>query len=699
MDLEPGAPSTSKLLVPQTHEIIIPSYSAWFHMAKINDVEKKSLPEFFNNCNKSKTPSIYKDYRDFMINTYRLNPSEYLTVTACRRNLAGDVCAITRVHAFLEQWGLINYQVDPDSRPSGVGPAFTGHFRVTADTPRGLQPIYPAVPLIRSAPDSVGKVANGRPQIDTAANVADGKSSAANVAVAPLRFSKDIYSDAAKQVSRKHSLDADQETGHSVAQPPQKKAKHNCSTCGVDCSRIRYHSLKTSSMEICPNCYIEGRFPSTMYSGDFLKMDDTGPAKHASTDDWTEQETLLLLEGLELFDEDWNKVSDHVGTRTREQCITKFLQLPIEDPYVGVPANDLGPLQYHRIPLSAVDNPVLSLTAFLASVVDPQVASAAAKAAVQEVQKKGNSGPLTRQPQPVVKSEQTGNAVENGNETSAVAELGKGTQESKQTGDAMDVDPPREPASTTVDEKVAAPEAASKDTEADVTEVNAPSATTLQKAAATAIGSAAAKAHVLGVNHATSELHALTLALLQAQYKKLEAKMSHFAELEAVLESERKEIEREKQKLYADRLAFRKLVHTWDARDKENMRAMSAGHHGHQQQHHHNIPQHHVPTLISPTHAGIPDSFSARRDSIKSATPTSATHRGSMSGAWEVPKGRTYEDIVPSSDVVPVKVDAHEPGSTTEMEGEAASGFQDEEAGAQPVVPPKDGDSFLISIG
>lgn len=46
-----------------------------------------------------------------MIDTYRLNPTEYLTSTACRRNLAGDVCAIMRVHGFLEQWGLINYQV------------------------------------------------------------------------------------------------------------------------------------------------------------------------------------------------------------------------------------------------------------------------------------------------------------------------------------------------------------------------------------------------------------------------------------------------------------------------------------------------------------------------------------------------------------------------------------------------------------
>ena len=98
-------------LISQTHAIILPSYSTWFDMQQIHNMERKALPEFFNNRNRSKTPAVYKDYRDFMINTYRLNPSEYLTFTACRRNLAGDVCAIMRVHAFLEQWGLINYQV------------------------------------------------------------------------------------------------------------------------------------------------------------------------------------------------------------------------------------------------------------------------------------------------------------------------------------------------------------------------------------------------------------------------------------------------------------------------------------------------------------------------------------------------------------------------------------------------------------
>jgi len=98
-------------LISQTHAIVLPSYSTWFDMNTIHNIERKALPEFFNNRNRSKTPAVYKDYRDFMINAYRLNPVEYLTVTACRRNLAGDVCAIMRVHAFLEQWGLINYQV------------------------------------------------------------------------------------------------------------------------------------------------------------------------------------------------------------------------------------------------------------------------------------------------------------------------------------------------------------------------------------------------------------------------------------------------------------------------------------------------------------------------------------------------------------------------------------------------------------
>ena len=40
----------------QTHHIIVPSYSAWFDYNSIHAIERRALPEFFNMCNKSKTP-------------------------------------------------------------------------------------------------------------------------------------------------------------------------------------------------------------------------------------------------------------------------------------------------------------------------------------------------------------------------------------------------------------------------------------------------------------------------------------------------------------------------------------------------------------------------------------------------------------------------------------------------------------------
>lgn len=96
--------------------------------------------------------------------------------------------------------------------------------------------------------------------------------------------------------------------------------------------------------------------------------------EHAS--EWTDQETLLLLEGIEMFQEDWTKVAQHVG-KTREECLKKFLGLPIEDTYLGNNDNDLGPLKYNRQPFNPADNPILTLATFMASIVPPSVAQKA----------------------------------------------------------------------------------------------------------------------------------------------------------------------------------------------------------------------------------------------------------------------------------------------------------------------------------
>merc|ERR1719411_263274 len=289
----------------QTHHIIVPSYSAWFDYNAIHAIEKRALPEFFNGKNKSKTPEVYLSYRNFMIDTYRLNPTEYLTSTACRRNLAGDVCAIMRCHAFLEQWGLVNYQVDMDSRPTAMGPPPTSHFHILADTPAGLAPVNPPKTAQPSA---------ARTLLDL-----DGK-----------RVDK--------------------------SDPDRKPEIGGDFGLKTDIYDRRNAALKRSS------------------------------AATASRD-WSPQETLLLLEALEMFKDDWNKVCEHVGSRTQDECILHFLRLPIEDPYLEDPEHGggaLGPLAYQPIPFSSAGNPIMSTVAFLASVVDPRVAAAAAKSAMEE---------------------------------------------------------------------------------------------------------------------------------------------------------------------------------------------------------------------------------------------------------------------------------------------------------------------------
>jgi SWI/SNF related-matrix-associated actin-dependent regulator of chromatin subfamily C len=229
-----------------------------------------------------------------MINTYRLNPHEYLTVTACRRNLAGDVCAIIRVHAVLEQWGLINYQVDPDTRPSAIGPPFTGHFRVTADTPRGLTPLLPAI--------------QKEPKMNININIKD---SPAQLKKLPMVFSSDVY--------KKRSQDEDM--------VKRKKQKLSCQSCGSDILKQRYHCTKDANVDICKTCYQDGRFPSAFLSGDFIKLESKEFDDYA---EWTPQETLLLLEAIELFDDDWLKIQEHVKTKTRDQCVLHFLKVFID---------------------------------------------------------------------------------------------------------------------------------------------------------------------------------------------------------------------------------------------------------------------------------------------------------------------------------------------------------------------------------
>ena len=60
-------------------QIIIPSCTQWFNFDGIHDIETKTLPEFFCGVFPGKTPEIYKEYRNYMINLYRENTNAYLS--------------------------------------------------------------------------------------------------------------------------------------------------------------------------------------------------------------------------------------------------------------------------------------------------------------------------------------------------------------------------------------------------------------------------------------------------------------------------------------------------------------------------------------------------------------------------------------------------------------------------------------------
>ncbi|XP_068935305.1 SWI/SNF complex subunit SMARCC2 isoform X1 [Petaurus breviceps papuanus] len=546
----------------QTHHIIIPSYAAWFDYNSVHAIERRALPEFFNGKNKSKTPEIYLAYRNFMIDTYRLNPQEYLTSTACRRNLAGDVCAIMRVHAFLEQWGLINYQVDAESRPTPMGPPPTSHFHVLADTPSGLVPLQPKTPQGRQvdADNKTGR--KGKELDDLVPETAKGK--------------PELQTSASQQM---------------LNFPDKGKEKP---------TDMQNFGLRT-------DMYTKKNVPSK------------SKAAASATREWTEQETLLLLEALEMYKDDWNKVSEHVGSRTQDECILHFLRLPIEDPYLEDSEASLGPLAYQPIPFSQSGNPVMSTVAFLASVVDPRVASAAAKSALEEfskmkeevptalveahVRKVEEAAKMTGKADPSFGLESSGIAGTTSDEPDRIEE--SGTDETRAEGqvaeEKKEPKEPREGGATTEEEVKDKPSEAPKKEEEkgkegdiekeseksdgdpmadqekekepkegqeevlkDVVEAEGERKTKVERdigegnlstAAAAALAAAAVKAkHLAAVEE--RKIKSLVALLVETQMKKLEIKLRHFEELETIMDREREALEYQRQQLLADRQAF-----------------------------------------------------------------------------------------------------------------------------------------------
>lgn len=285
-----------------------------------------------------------------------------------------------------------------------------------------------------------------------------------------------------------------------------------------------------------------------MFSGDFVKLTSvaTGGIAHGNgiDDDWTDEEVLLLLEGAEMFDDDWSKVEEHVGTRSAQQCIRKFLELPIEDPYLNTEAS-MGPLRFGRIPFEQADNPVMSVVAFLAGVVGPGVAAEAAKTALHELADDSKAEGDSK--------EDVMDGIEKERERQEERERIDG---SSRDDDRMDEDDAED---TTTSKNGGTPDPAGASTSSDKKPTRTVPHSKVVRAANLALKASGKAAQALADAEDTQIRTALA-SLIKLTLTKLELKMSQFEELEDILEEERRGLESAKMALLSERLNMKKLI-------------------------------------------------------------------------------------------------------------------------------------------
>lgn len=341
-----SAAGTAQASFPQ------PQLASWYVPGKVHAVEKRALPEFFLGRFASKTPANYIQIRDAMIGAWRRAPSRYVTSTSLRRHLRGDACALLRVHTFLEHWGLINYGVDAEARPQPSAPptpapvtdslrrrviASRVHLEEAAGGPAAKRRRSSGAPG-RAATDAAGDGAAGA---DLSGSDDEDELVGLELGLAGGSAGPPLFADDGRLLLADDTAsDAAGVDAGDVGGPGEAPAiEYHCDECGADCSRTRFHCATRADMDLCARCHAARRYPRSMQARDFIQM--TGGVAAASSRSggssaaWTDSETLLLLEALELYGDRWELVAEHVGSKTKDACVAHFLRIPIEDAFLG----------------------------------------------------------------------------------------------------------------------------------------------------------------------------------------------------------------------------------------------------------------------------------------------------------------------------------------------------------------------------
>ncbi|KAF0910346.1 hypothetical protein E2562_001526 [Oryza meyeriana var. granulata] len=276
---------------------VVPTFAGWFSWKEIHPVEKQMLPSFFNGKSEKRTPEIYLRIRNFIMLKFHANPQLQLESKDLSELSIGEVDAQQEVLKFLDHWGLINFH-----------------------------PFLPA-----GQEESKADEAHSNSHSEEKASLLEQlfKFESVQSYMIPLPKKGKVETPAPLP-----SLLPDPALVEDVVSAAEPSVEYHCNSCSVDCSKKRYHCRTQADFDLCSDCYNEGKFDIGMAKTDFILM-DSSEVSGASGTSWTDEETLLLLEALEIFGGKWTEIAEHVATKTKAQCMLHFLQMQIEDRFHG----------------------------------------------------------------------------------------------------------------------------------------------------------------------------------------------------------------------------------------------------------------------------------------------------------------------------------------------------------------------------
>ncbi|CAL0319418.1 unnamed protein product [Lupinus luteus] len=495
--------------------LVVPMHSDWFSPTSVHRLERQAVPHFFSGKSPDHTPEKYMECRNHIVALYMEDPGKRIVIFNCQGLLVGvDSEDLTRIFRFLDHWGIINYCArvlchEPWNDMSCLKEDPSGEVRVPSDFLKSI--------------DSLVKF--DKPKCKLRAD--------------------EIYSSLKTQNPDVSDLD-DRIREH--------LSENHCNYCSRPLPVVYYQSQKEVDILLCTDCFHDGRFVIGHSSIDFIRVDSTRDYSELDGDSWSDQETLMLLEAMEIYNENWNEIAEYVGTKSKAQCILHFLRMPMEDgklESINVPnvplsnvmnkddserlhhclnGDSAGPFHQSsnfdgRLPFANSGNPVMALVAFLASAVGPRVAASCAHAALG-VLSKDNSWSTSQMEVPV-----------HDNRTN---------MESTHTRDGG---PCGEMANSNNHNEDKAKLGSWGQNEGGITPL---SSEKVKDAAKAGLSAAATKAKLFA-DHEEREIQRLCANIVNHQLKRLELKLKQFAEIETLLMKESEQVERTRQRFAAER--------------------------------------------------------------------------------------------------------------------------------------------------